>query len=207
MNRLIVSFFFCFTALFLIGQEEVSFEQKFDLPVRLTRTFGVSGNVGLKSLTGLGVSIQYYVVPKIAIDAGVGISNYGFNLSGRGRFIFTKSNFAPFAGLGFIYGTGSNGQPVSVTDVETVEEIWYVLDPSRFIQVVGGAEYVTKKGLFIMFDGGISILTNPGNYNLVSGDPRDAMIDSLDLIYGTGFVTEVSIGYIFGNKKGYRGNF
>ncbi len=207
MKHLIVSFFICILTFSLLSQEEITFSEEFKLPVRLTRTFGVSGNVGLKSLTGLGITIQYYVVPKIAIDAGVGISNYGYNLAGRGRFIFTKTNFAPFAGAGFIYGTGSNGYPVTVSDTETGEEIWYVLDPSRFVQIVGGAEYVAKKGFFLMFCVGISILTNPGNYEIVSGDPSEAMVNYLDFVYGTGFSTEVSIGYIFGNKKGYRGNF
>lgn len=206
--KLLIVFLFCCTVSFsLISQEEVTFGGEFELPVRLTRSFGVSGNFGIKSLTGLGVTMQYYVVPKIGIDAGVGISNYGYNLAGRCRYIFTEKNFAPFVAAGFIYGTGSSGQPIAVSDIETGNEIWFVLDPSRFVQVVGGAELVSKKGFFFMFSAGVSILTNPGNYEIVSGSPSEAMVNYLDFVYGTGFSTEISIGYIFGNKKGYRGNF
>jgi hypothetical protein len=188
-------------------QEQVAFDAEFDIPVRMTRTFGLSGNIGLKSLTGFGVSFQYYVAPKFALDGGVGVSNYGFNLAGRGRYIFTSGNFAPFVSAGFIYGTGSSGQPVVISDIETGNEIGFVLDPSRFVQIMGGGELVARKGFFLMFGAGISILTNPDNYEVVHGNPSQAMYDYLNFVYGTGFCTEVSIGYIFGNKKGYRGGF
>ena len=178
-----------------------------ELPVRVTRTVGVTGNIGLKSLTGLGVSFQYYVLTKFAIDGGVGISNYGYNLSGRGRYIFLKSNFSPFVAAGFIYGTGSFNQIIALSDITTSEEIWLNLYPSRFLQLTGGAEYLAKGGFFLMFNVGISILLNNPSYEVVSGNPSPEMNDYLNFVYGTGFSTEVSIGYIFGNKKGYRGQF
>jgi hypothetical protein len=196
-------------SLALVGQEQeqVAFDAEFEIPVRMTRSVGISGNIGLKSLTGFGVTFQYYAAPKFAIDGGVGISNYGFNLAGRCRYIFTSGNFAPFVSAGFIYGTGSSGQPVVISDIETGNEIGFVLDPSRFVQIMGGGELLARKGFFLMFGAGISMLTNPDNYEVVHGNPSPAMYDFLNYVYGTGFCTEVSIGYIFGNKKGYRGGF
>ncbi|MEJ2593528.1 MAG: hypothetical protein P8100_00010 [bacterium] len=177
----------------------------FELPVREVRQVGISGNLGLKSLTGIGVSFQYYLIPKFALDGGVGLSNFGYNLSGRGRYLFSKKNFSPFAALGFIYGTGSFNQVIELTDVSSGNALWINVYPSRFLQLTGGAEYVARSGFFIMFNAGISILLHDTNYEITSGFPSPEMKESLDFIYNTGFSTEVSIGYIFGNKKGYRG--
>jgi hypothetical protein len=207
VKQSVVLLIFFLYSLFAVAQEEVTFGEEFKLPIRMTRSVGVSGNIGLKSLTGLGVSVQYYVSPRVGIDAGVGVSNYGFNLAGRGRFLITKTQFAPFVSAGFIYGTGSNNQPISISDIDTNEEIWFVLDPSRFVQILVGGDLVSKGGFFLMFGAGVSILTNPGNYEIVSGNPSDSMDSFFNFVYGTGFSTEVSIGYIFGNKKGYRGTF
>lgn len=188
----------------LISHSQMKFGDM-ELPVRMTRTFGLSANLGLKSLTGLGVTFQYYIAPKVGLDAGVGISNYGYNFSGRLRYIFLKNNFSPLVSAGFIYGTGSFNQIVALSDVETSEEIWIDINPCRFIQIVGGAELVAKKGFFLMFSAGISILVHDNPYEIIQGNPSEAMESSLNTIYGTGFSTEVSIGYIFGNKGKYRG--
>ena len=189
-------------AISLMGQVKFG---DFELPVREVRQIGLSGNLGLKSLTGIGVSFQYYVIPKFALDGGVGLSNYGYNLSGRGRYLFTKTKFAPFAAAGFIYGTGSFNQGIELEDVSTGNPVWINLYPSRFLQITGGAEYMANSGFFIMFNAGVSILLQEKNYEITNGLPSPEMIETLDFIYGTGFSTEVSIGFIFGNKKGYRG--
>lgn len=199
-----------FASLIIFIAVAVQAQMKFgdmELPIRMTRTFGLSGNIGLKSLTGLGVTFQYYISPKVGLDAGVGISNYGYNLGARGRYIFLKNNFSPFAGAGFIYGTGSFNAIVSLEDIESGDEIWLVINPCRFVQIVGGAELVANKGFFLMFSVGVSILVHDNPYEIIQGNPSEAMESSLNIIYGTGFSTEVSIGYIFGNKGKYRGKF
>ena len=106
---------------------------------------------------------------------------------------------------GFIYGTGSFNQLLGLEDIETGEEIWINIHPCRFVQLVGGAELLAKKGFFLMFSAGISILIHDNPYDVIQGNPSEAMESSLRAIYGTGFSTEVSIGYIFGNKGKYRG--
>jgi len=181
-------------------------QQKFgemDLPVRMTHTLGVSGNLGWNSLTGVGITLQYYIIPKIALDGGVGISAEGYKFSLRGRYIFLKKKFSPFVGAGFIYGTGIHGQSISLEDVDTGDEIIFEMLPSRFLQFVGGAEYVAKGGFFLMFNLGYAYLLNE-NINIISGSPSSQMKQVMRIAYGSGIVLEVSIGYIFKNK-GYRG--
>jgi hypothetical protein len=176
-----------------------------ELPVRETRQIGITGNFGLKSLTGFGVSFQYFVIPRIGLDGGLGISNYGYNFAGRARYLFTDKKFAPFGALGFIYGTGTFDQVIELEDVSTGSEVWITLNPSRFLQFTVGGEYLANSGFFLMFNLGVSLLLNADNYEIVNGFPSPEMLESLNFIYGTGFSTEVSIGYVFGNKKGYRG--
>jgi len=207
MPTIMKHFFIFLFAFFFIAR--ISFaQQKFgdmDIPVRMTHTFGLSGNLGWNALTGVGITFQYYVIPKVALDAGLGISSVGYKFSGRARYIFMKKAFSPFVSAGFIYGTGSFDQPVSIDDVETSQKIIFKVLPSRYLQFTVGAEYVAKSGFFIMFGGGIAVLLSD-NIKYISGSPSETMKRVMDITYGTGLVMEVSIGYIFKNK-GYRGKF
>ncbi|NOX87284.1 MAG: hypothetical protein GXO86_15225 [Chlorobi bacterium] len=204
MNR-----FFLFILFILLFSGPVSAQVKkfgeLELPVRMTRTLGINGNIGWNSLTGFGIGMQYYVIPKVALDGGVGISSTGYKFSIRGRYIFLKKNFSPFAGTGFIYSTGSFDRAVTIEDVNTGHDITFKLLPSRFLQFVVGGDLVTNGGFFLMFDLGYAYLLND-NIVIVSGTPSQDMDRVMRIAYGSGIVFEVSIGYIFKNK-GFRSRF
>ncbi len=207
MSTIIKHFFIFLFAFFFIGR--ISFaQQKFgvmDIPVRMTHTFGLSGNLCWNSLTGFGIAMQYYLVPKVALDGGVGISSTGYKFGIRGRYIFLKKNFSPFAGSGFIYSTGSFDQILTIEDIGTGNDITFKLLPSRFLQFVVGGDLVTNGGFFLLFDLGYAYLLN-NNIDIVTGTTTQEMKRLMRIVYGSGIVFEVSIGYVFKNK-GFRSRF
>ena len=194
---------FIFLLLLIYSSSEgQQFVNDIKLPIRMTRSFGMSGNTGWNSLTGFGITIQNYFTPQIALDAGVGLSTLGVKFGGRVRYLFLTKNFSPFVSAGYIYGMGSNSNELELEDNDG-NIIRFVVEPSNFIQLSGGIEYVSNGGFFIMTGIGYALLLND-NILLTSGNPpSDEMKSFLNVLYGSGFVIEVSIGYIFGRKKGY----
>ena len=194
---------FIFLLLLIYSSSEgQQFVNDIKLPIRMTRSFGVSGNTGWNSLTGFGITVQNYFTPQIALDAGVGLSTLGVKFGGRVRYLFLTKNFSPFVSAGYIYGMGSNSNELELEDTDG-NIIRFVVEPSNFIQLSGGIEYVSNGGFFIMTGIGYALLLND-NILLTSGNPpSDEMKSFLNVLYGSGFIVEVSVGYIFGRKKGY----
>jgi len=194
---------FIFLLLLIYSSSEgQQFVNDIELPIRMTRSFGVSGNTGWNSLTGFGITIQNYFTPQIALDAGVGLSTLGVKFGGRVRYLFLTKNFSPFVSAGYIYGMGSNSNELELEDNDG-NIIRFVVEPSNFIQLNGGIEYVSNGGFFIMTGIGYALLLND-NILLTSGSTPSAEMKSfLNVLYGSGIVVEVSVGYIFGRKKGY----
>lgn len=203
MRLLIFSLLFFISSL-LVAQNQVNFGE-LRLPVRMTRTIGVSGTLGWNGLTGLGATLQYYISPHFGLDAGLGLALSGYKFSGRVRYLFLEKNFSPLIGVGYIYSTGFPGQYTDFEDedgrIVTVEVI-----PSSFIQIVGGIEFVVDKGFFMMANLGYAIQIND-NVNYVSGIPSASFDRAMQIIYRSGIVLEFSIGYIFGNKGKFKGKF
>ena len=201
LNKKIV--LFVFLLLFIYSNSKgQQFVNDIELPIRMTRSFGVSGNTGWNSLTGFGVTIQNYFTPKIALDAGVGLSTLGVKFGGRVRYLFLTKNFSPFVSVGYIYGMGSRSNELELEDTDG-SIVRFVVEPSNFIQLSGGIEYVSNGGFFIMTGIGYSLLLND-NILLTSGNsPSEEMRSLLKILYGSGVAVEVSVGYIFGRKKGY----
>ncbi len=197
MNRILIIILF---TVFFTGSafSQAKFKET-DFPIRMRRTLGINANLGWNGLTGIGLAMQYYVVPKFALDAGAGISSTGYKFGIRGRYIFLKKKFSPFAGGGFIYSTGSLDQAITLEDITTGNDITFKILPSRFLQFVVGGDLVTGGGFFLMFDLGYAWLLN-GNMNIISGNPSPDMSRVFRIAYGSGIVFEVSIGYIFKNK-------
>lgn len=134
----------------------------------------------------------------IGLDAGAGISSVGYKFAGRLRYLILEKNFTPMVGAGFIYGTGFPNRLIELEYDGTT--ITFILNKSPFIQVVGGFDFVASNGFFLMADMGYAFLLNE-NVELVSGNPTADMQTTMDIVYGSGIVLEISIGYIFSNKK------
>ena len=201
LNKKIVLFIFLLLFIYSNSRSQ-QFVTDIELPIRMTRSFGVSGNTGWNSLTGFGVTVQNYFTPQIALDAGVGLSTLGVKFGGRVRYLFLTKNFSPFVSTGYIYGMGSRSNELELEDTDG-SIVRFVVEPSNFIQLSGGIEYVSNGGFFIMTGIGYALLLND-NILLTSGSsPSEEMRSLLKMLYGSGVAVEVSVGYIFGRKKGY----
>jgi hypothetical protein len=189
---------FIFCAVFSM---QISAQQSYKdivLPIRLTHGFGISGNLGWNGLTGVGITVQSYMSTHIGLDVGAGVSSVGFKFAGRLRYLILEKNFTPMVGAGFIYGTGFPNQLIELEYDGTT--ITFTLDKSPYAQIVGGFDFVASNGFFIMADMGYAILLTE-NIGLISGIPTADMQSLMDMVYGSGIVMEVSIGYIFSKKK------
>ena len=187
------------------AQNQINFGE-LKLPVRMTRTVGVSGSLGWNGIVGVGATLQYYITPHFGLDAGAGIAMSGFKFSGRLRYIILEKNFSPIVGVGYMYSTGLTDQALELTDSTSGTTAIVEVLPSSYIQIVVGAELLINKGFFVMFTMGYAVLVND-NISLLSGSTNQAIDTFLRRRYGSGIVTEFSIGYIFGNKGRYRGKF
>jgi hypothetical protein len=183
------------TAHLSFGQMKID-ESK--LPVRMLRGFGISGNMGWNSLTGIGVSIQSYATEHIGFDAGVGISSEGYKFSGRFRYLFLEKNFTPLVAAGFMYGTGIPNYEFSMD--YNGNEVVFTIGPSPFLQLTGGIDYVAPGGFFLMANLGYAILLKD-NIDYTYGVPTPDTEQIIRIAYQSGVAIEVSIGYIFAKKK------
>ena len=166
------------------------------LPIRDVKKTAVWFNTGWNALTGFGAALSFYPVPKIAIDGGIGLSSVGVKLSARGRYLFSVKNFTPFVGLGYLNGFGSKLE-IDMKDSFNNDEPYKLrVDNSPYIQIIGGFEYMAKKGFFTMFNIGYAILLTD-NYHITSGNPSPDTKRVLDVTYGSGIVIEGGIGYAF----------
>ncbi len=205
MKRIIISIVLFFTLSVSIAQLEMPTIE--ELPVRMTRSFGISLDMGWNALVGFGPTIQYFISPHVGIDGGFGLSATGFKLGTRGRYLFLESIFTPFVGAGFNYGMGFGGAGLAVlSNDDNGNVIDYYIKPSAFLQLTVGGDLVTRGGFFLLFDMGYSILLSEDNIVIVSGTPTVNQQQGLKGFHGSGIVVEVGMGFIFKNKRGYRGS-
>ncbi|MCF6342962.1 MAG: hypothetical protein L3J31_09185 [Bacteroidales bacterium] len=201
MKRLLFSVAMFFSLSFSFAQLEMPAIE--DLPVRLTRSFGISMDMGWNGLVGFGPTIQYYVSPHVGIDGGIGLSATGLKFGARGRYLFLEKIFTPFAGAGFNYGMGFGGSGLSVlTNDDNGNVIDYYVKPSAFLQLTAGGDLLTGGGFFLLFDMGYSILLSEDNIVIVSGTPTVNQQQGLKGLHGSGIVIEVGIGFVFKNNRG-----
>ncbi len=166
------------------------------LPIRDVRKVALWLNMGWNGLVGVGPVVSYYPVPKIAIDAGLGLSGVGLKLSGRARYLFSVKNFTTFAGAGFMYGSGSGVDFEQKDSFNNNATYRVMVDNSYFVQLVGGFEYMAKKGFFTLFDVGYALVLND-NYYVTSGSPSPNAKKAMRISFGSGIVIEGGIGYAF----------
>ena len=205
MKRIIISIVLFFTLSVSFAQLEMPTLD--ELPVRLTRSFGISMDMGWNALVGVGPTIQYFVSPHVGIDGGIGLSATGIKFGARGRYLFLESIFTPFVGAGFNYGMGLGAAGLAVlSHDDDGNVIDYYIKSSAFLQLTVGGDLVTRGGFFLLFDMGYSILLSEDNIVIVSGTPTVNQQQGLKGLYASGIVVEVGIGFIFKNKRGYRGS-
>lgn len=202
MKHLILSTVLFFTLSISVAQLEMPTID--ELPVRMTRSLGVSLDMGWNGIVGFGPTFQYFVTPHVGIDGGVGLSSTGIKFGGRVRYLFLEKKFSPFVGLGVNHGLGGGDGIIQSEDPDNGNIIGYSIKPSTFLPITVGGDLVTGGGFFLIFNLGYSILISGENVELKYGTPTDFQQRVLDLSYGSGIVIEVGFGFIIKNKRGYR---
>lgn len=182
-----------------ISQEylNMSVDEK-DIPIRELRRNAITGNIGWNGLTGFGVTYNHFLTKQLETDLGIGVASTGLKLGGRVSYLFLPKNFSPFVSGGFMYGLGFGD-----TELEDPNNgnFHYTIDPSPFLQICGGVEYMSNGGFLIRGNIGYAILLKDTNYNITKGVPTTDELRIMDAALGSGIVIEFSIGFAFGNSK------
>jgi hypothetical protein len=144
---------------------------------------------GWNSLSGLGVTITRHLAPALSLEAGLGISLDGPKVGVRARYNFSRGEWTPFAGAGFLYATGLAG-------TQEKPSFRYTIGRSRFLQLVAGVERQSWAGLVFCAAAGYARLLE-SNLTVLSGDPSPADSSSARLTTGSGLVLSVSVGRAF----------
>ncbi len=195
--------FFTFLAIFTFafslsaqrsGSSERSQKSNASENPREQRVIAITSESGFKSITGLGVMGTYYVTPKIALDAGLGIGLQAFKGGVRARYLFLDKKFTPYVGVGFI------ANPTELNNVEINDSngglIFINLEKSNYGQLSFGVEFVGKNGFVIGGNLGYAINFNENNWssNSVISSETETVID---ILYGSSISTGFHIGYAF----------
>jgi outer membrane protein W len=181
-----------YTAVKIFNQE--------NLTIREVRRNAISANLGWNSLTGVGITYNYYLTKQMAIDMGIGMSSTGYKFGARYRYLFSSNNFSPLVAVGFDYGLGSRGMEIESVDKDNYYK--YTVSASPFAQITGGFEYLANKGFLFQFDVGYAFLLKESNYKITEGKPNDQNRWALDASIASGIVIEFTFGYAFGGNGG-----
>lgn len=166
-----------------------------DVPVRAQRRFMIGAELGWNSLAGLGVNASFHLLPRLALDGGVGLSSFGWKAGLRARVNFLTSEWTPFAAAGLLYGVGTGNTEINLSIPG--EQLTYTLGPSPFLQLVGGVDFTGENGFTFLFTAGYAILLNPNNVHQTGNTPSAAATQALAISYGSGISVGVTLGYSF----------
>ena len=162
---------------------------------REERPWGVSGELGWNGLAGVGAVVARHLDAHFTLEAGVGIAAEAAKFGLRARYDFAASEWTPFLGAGFLYGTGY-GDAVQSVDSSAGGSFGIKIGPSPFVQLVGGVEYQSRGGFAFHFAAGYARLLRD-NFTVVSGTPTSDDLSAVRIAVGSGLVLSASLGYAF----------
>jgi len=165
-----------------------------DRPIRADRKLGIQFEAGWNGLSGLGVNVNYHVIPMLSLDLGAGLSGVGPKLGARGRLNMGTGNWVPYLGAGVIHAFGTLDQTVDLSDSGST--VTLELLPTQFVQAVFGVEFVASGGFTFGANAGYAFRLRE-NVRIVSGTPTEEMQQVIDIAYGSGLVLALSLGYTF----------
>ncbi|HUJ25040.1 MAG TPA: hypothetical protein VLW85_03410 [Myxococcales bacterium] len=161
--------------------------------LRMRRPWVVSGEAGWNGLAGIGVVVAHRLSPRATLEAGLGISGEGPKLGLRARYDFFVTPWTPFAGIGFLYGTGDAS---AGRDTSSPHPFSYRIGRSPFLQVTSGVEYQSRGGFCLTLALGYAWLLQQ-NLTILSGAPTDHDLQPLRLTTGGGLVASAAAGFAF----------
>lgn len=160
---------------------------------RSRRPWVVAVEAGWNALPGAGLVVARRLDPRLTLEAGVGYSAEGAKFGLRARYGFLVSEWTPFVGAGFLYGTGIRSGQTEGTGTNAFR---YRIEESPFLQLVAGVECQSTSGLFFAAAAGYAVLLQE-NLTVQSGTPADSDLSSLRRLIGSGPVLSVSLGRAF----------
>lgn len=168
-------------------------------PGRKPRVWGISGEIGFNSLSSMiGPVATFYLKPRIPLDLGVGLSNAGLRPGLRARYLFSQDKFAWFGAVGFKYALGSGDQDVKLKDADTKETFYIRIDPSPYLDLSLGCEFLANNGFLLIANAGYSALLGDKNFKASNGTVISENSDKLlKVILGSGIMLSVSVGKAF----------
>jgi hypothetical protein len=175
----------------MLSVSTIRSEESMEAPnpyVRKPRNAAVSLEIGMNSLASMaGVTGTFFVQPRVAVDVGLGVlSTTGIRPGVRARYLFSDAKFSGFGYGGFKYGLGTGGSSIEIEDQETGETFEVEIDPSPFIDLGLGVDYLAHNGFYFIGTIGWSVLMGGKNYEWTQGVPRDEFDKGMALVLGSG---------------------
>jgi hypothetical protein len=161
--------------------------------VRSQRPWALSGELGWNGLAGVGLTLRRTLEAGFAIEGGVGFSLEGAKVGLRARYDFSRAEWTPFLGLGFLYCTGSQQD---VSDTGSTGPFKYRVGRSQYLQAVVGLEYQGQGGfVFAVATGYARLLSH--NLDVTDGTPTSSDLSAARFSTGSGPVLSLSWGRAF----------
>jgi hypothetical protein len=164
-------------------------------PIRTRRRFIIAGELGWNSLAGMGVNATYHPIPLLALELGAGLSAVGIKGGVRVRVNLLQSLWTPTLGVGFMYGSGLGGEEIKTAEDDDGKTAKYRVLGSPYLQLVGGVNYTSSRGIVLMTTVGWAFLLRGHNVKYVEGPTK--LVEDAEPFFGGGLVLASSLGYAF----------
>jgi hypothetical protein len=166
------------------------------LPIRAERRIALLGELGWNGLAGFGAIVAYHANPHFTLELGAGLAFVGGKLGLRARYNFSQRSFTPFIGLGFMGATGYDA-PSRDLNAEDNSELNIELKPAAFTQAVVGVDWTSPGGFTLVGALGYAVLVSGENVVILTGEPTPEEEEGLDIVFGSGVVISIALGYSF----------
>jgi hypothetical protein len=168
-----------------------------ELPIRAQRRLALLGEVGWNGIAGFGPNLVFNVDPHVSLDLGAGLSLLGWKVGARGRYNFLEGPVTPFLGVGVMGAAGFGDSPIPINDKNDNNTINIKVQPSAFVQAVGGVDWTRKNGFTLLSTVGYAFLLSHDPVQIVSGTPTRDEERAFDAFFRSSIVLTTAIGYSF----------
>lgn len=164
--------------------------------VRRVRRLAVMGETGWNSLSGWGATLTFHAHPHVSFDLGAGFALVGNKVGLRARANLLKSNFTPFIGVGGMLASGLGDKDSPQESIKT-DNVTVFVRPSAFLQGVVGVDWTSRNGFTLVAATGYAWSLNGRNWRVASGTPTDNEREAFNVVFGSGPVFSLAMGYSF----------
>jgi len=166
-------------------------------PVRAERRLALLGELSWNGLAGFGAIISYHVTPHVTFDLGAGLALVGGKLGLRARYNVSEGPVTPFIGAGVLGATGFDAPTSDIGAEDDNSELNVELRPAAFLQAVGGIDWTSRSGFTLVGSAGYAWLVSGDNVVILTGTPDPEEKRALDILFRSGLVISLAIGYSF----------